>query len=216
LLKGKLTTWKDERGFGFIRPNDGGQEVFLHISALKDRNNRPQVGDTIYYQLSSGQDGKVRACNAFIEGTTSKPISKNLSSEVRTTSKVKTKALSLWLEVLLLSALPLVGSLHFILVTANPIPLILYPAMSLLTFALYADDKARARQGKWRVSENMLHLCELLGGWFGAFIAQRKLHHKSRKHSYQLVFWGIIIVHFIFWLDYLFLGGMLLKMFFYK
>jgi hypothetical protein len=33
---GKLTTWKDDRGFGFIQPDDGGKDVFLHISALRN------------------------------------------------------------------------------------------------------------------------------------------------------------------------------------
>jgi cold shock CspA family protein len=47
---GKLTTWKDDRGFGFIQPDDGGKDVFLHISALRNASWRPQVGDTILYE----------------------------------------------------------------------------------------------------------------------------------------------------------------------
>lgn len=213
LRKGQLTTWKDERGFGFIKPNDGGQEVFLHISALKKANRRPQVGEIIYYQLTSDKDGKARACDAFIETVTSQPLLKTPNSSVRSASKPTLKS-SLGLEVLLLSALPMLGSIHFALTTVNPIPLLLYPVMSLLTFALYAEDKSRARQGKWRVPEKTLHLCELLGGWLGAFIAQRRLHHKSSKSSYQVIFWAIVIVHIVFWFDWLFLGGTLMELFF--
>jgi cold shock CspA family protein len=44
LRKGQLTTWKDDKGFGFIRSSDGSQDVFLHITALKETNHRPQVG----------------------------------------------------------------------------------------------------------------------------------------------------------------------------
>ncbi|NEP12948.1 MAG: cold shock domain-containing protein [Symploca sp. SIO2C1] len=66
--KGKLTTWKDERGFGFIKPDHGGKEIFLHISALKRINRRPKVGDTILYELTTESNGKVRASNASIEG----------------------------------------------------------------------------------------------------------------------------------------------------
>ncbi|AVZ31384.1 cold shock domain-containing protein [Nodularia spumigena] len=40
LSKGQLTTWKDDRGFGFIQLSDGSQEVFLHISAFKELNRR--------------------------------------------------------------------------------------------------------------------------------------------------------------------------------
>ncbi|NJO50151.1 MAG: cold shock domain-containing protein [Leptolyngbyaceae cyanobacterium RM2_2_4] len=68
LQKGQLTTWKDDRGFGFIKPNDGGKEVFLHISALKGAGRRPKVGDTILYEHSAEGDGKMRAVRASIQG----------------------------------------------------------------------------------------------------------------------------------------------------
>jgi uncharacterized membrane protein YsdA (DUF1294 family)/cold shock CspA family protein len=212
--KGQLTVWKDDRGFGFIKPDDGGQDVFMHITEFKDVNRRPQVGDVIQYQLVVGKNGKVRACNAFIEGAAFQPASKSSSSTFveKTTSQSASKSFSLMLEVLLLSLLPLVGAINLALTTSNPIALVLYPAMSLLTFALYAEDKSRARNGRWRVSENALHLCELTGGWLGAFVAQRRLRHKSSKASYQAVFWVIVTVHMVFWVDWLFLGGMLMNL----
>jgi uncharacterized membrane protein YsdA (DUF1294 family) len=66
-------------------------------------------------------------------------------------------------------------------------------ATSVLTYWAYAGDKKRAQEGAWRVSEAQLHLWELLGGWPGAWIAQRRLRHKSSKGSYQLVFWLIVL-----------------------
>jgi cold shock CspA family protein len=68
LRKGQLTTWKDDRGFGFIKPSDGSKEVFLHISAIKNSGRRPKVGDTILYELTTEANGKVRASNASIQG----------------------------------------------------------------------------------------------------------------------------------------------------
>ncbi len=68
LRKGQLIKWDDDRGFGFIKSIDGSKEVFLHISALKGASRRPKVGDTIFYELTTEADGKVRACNASIEG----------------------------------------------------------------------------------------------------------------------------------------------------
>lgn len=68
LYKGRLKTWKDDRGFGFIKPDDGSKDVFLHISALKGTSRRPKVGDIILYELATDSEGKIRASNASIQG----------------------------------------------------------------------------------------------------------------------------------------------------
>ena len=65
--------------------------------------------------------------------------------------------------------------------------------INALTWWFYAIDKKRAQEGAWRISEAQLHLCELLGGWPAAWIAQRYLRHKSSKGSYQFIFWLIVI-----------------------
>lgn len=212
LRRGQLIKWKDERGFGFIQPADGSQEVFLHISELKDSTRRPRVGDTIYYYVVT-DNGKIRAHKAFILGARAKPNSP-VASRPRALSNAVSRHPFPVLETMLLSLLPLVGSLHFAWLMANPIPLILYSVMSLLTFALYADDKSRAKRGAWRTPERTLHLCELAGGWLGGFVAQRRLRHKSIKSSYQTVFWLIVALHLAFWIDWLFFNGTLLKAFF--
>lgn len=70
--QGKLITWKDDRGFGFIKPDDGGKNVFLHISALKGASRRPKVGDTIAYEPVAEPNGKVRAATASIQNSASR------------------------------------------------------------------------------------------------------------------------------------------------
>jgi uncharacterized membrane protein YsdA (DUF1294 family) len=67
--------------------------------------------------------------------------------------------------------------------------------VSIGTFALYAWDKRRARQGGQREPEKRLHLLELLGGWPGAFLAQRLARHKTAKPSFQFIFWLIVLLH---------------------
>ena len=83
LRKGKLTTWKDDRGFGFIKPSDGSKEVFLHISELKGADRRPKEGDTILYELKTEADGKVRASNASIEGVVPRSLPKKQKAKTR-------------------------------------------------------------------------------------------------------------------------------------
>ncbi len=68
MIKGALKTWKEDRGFGFISPDDGGKDIFIHISALKGASRRPVTGDVIYYQVAKDNRGKYKAINAHIEG----------------------------------------------------------------------------------------------------------------------------------------------------
>ena len=75
--KGQLITWKEDRGFGFIKPNDGGKDVFLHISVLPTASRRPKVGDTILYQRVTTPKGKVRAAKASIQGVVPKAPNAN-------------------------------------------------------------------------------------------------------------------------------------------
>ncbi len=66
--KGKLVRWIDEKGFGFIKPENGKDDVFIHISALKGMNRKPSIGNLIHYKISTDSNGKVRAVNAKIDG----------------------------------------------------------------------------------------------------------------------------------------------------
>ncbi len=73
--------------------------------------------------------------------------------------------------------------------------------LSASTYLAYALDKRRAQTKAWRIPELHLHALELMGGWPGAWVAQRHLRHKSSKIGYQVVFWGIIAVYQILALD---------------
>jgi uncharacterized membrane protein YsdA (DUF1294 family) len=68
-------------------------------------------------------------------------------------------------------------------------------AVSIFTFFIYRSDKRRAQTGEWRTPEFTLHFAELVGGWPGAFLAQRIVRHKISKVSYQIVFWLIVLLH---------------------
>lgn len=58
---------------------------------------------------------------------------------------------------------------------------------SIFTFLAYWKDKHLARANASRIPEKTLHVMELLGGWPGAFLAQRVLRHKSAKGTYQFL-----------------------------
>ena len=67
--------------------------------------------------------------------------------------------------------------------------------LSTLAFVAYWSDKRRAEAGEWRVPESTLQVLGLLGGWPGAFVAQRTFRHKTAKTSFQGVFWLFVLLH---------------------
>jgi uncharacterized membrane protein YsdA (DUF1294 family) len=98
---------------------------------------------------------------------------------------------------------PVLGITRFWLHNRNRIPLSIYTTCSLASFASYGYDKYRATNAGWRVRENLLHLLDAVGGWPGGFIAQYHFKHKTRKPSFQLIFWAIVLVHQWAWVQWL-------------
>lgn len=100
-FRGRLERWNDDKGFGFIRSNDSGTDVFVHISAFPDTPRRPIVGDTITYQVKVDGDGRKRAIHAAIEGLAStRPVRRAprvspRSRRPRTSRKLRPVALML-------------------------------------------------------------------------------------------------------------------------
>lgn len=70
-----------------------------------------------------------------------------------------------------------------------------YAAMSVVTFVVYAIDKAVAGGARRRVPEQTLLLLGLLCGWPGALVAQQTLRHKTRKRAFRRPFWGTVVVN---------------------
>ena len=100
--KGKLIKWIEEKGFGFIKPDNGSNEIFIHMSALKGMSRKPIVGDVINYQISIDDNGKTRAINASIEGVshllTIAPIERKRASTSDYTVKEKPYRKSLYVD----------------------------------------------------------------------------------------------------------------------
>lgn len=60
--------------------------------------------------------------------------------------------------------------------------------INLVTIIAYGTDKKAAIKGQWRVPEMQLHTLELLGGWVGAFIAQKFFTTKPKRKVISLYF----------------------------
>ena len=103
MVKGVLKTWKEDRGFGFISPDNGSRDVFIHISALGETSRRPIPGDIVHYQLVRDRNGKYRAINASIEGVTDQNKATNV--------KPKTKPIFIWVIMGMLILLAIITAL---------------------------------------------------------------------------------------------------------
>ena len=58
---------------------------------------------------------------------------------------------------------------------------IAYALVNVLAFALFGIDKAKARNGSWRIPEKTLITSAILFGALGAWIGMKVFHHKTRK-----------------------------------
>lgn len=172
--QGRITTWKDDKGFGFITPNGGGEQVFVHINAFSGRHRRPEGSELVTYELTVDGKGRSQAkAVAFVGEQPTPPAAPGRSN---------------------LPPMFAICFLAFVIgaVVAGRLPiavLALYILASIITFFVYAFDKSAALRSQWRTRESTLHLFALLGGWPGALAAQRLLRHKSAKASFQAVFW---------------------------
>lgn len=173
-MRGRIADWKDDRGFGFIEPESGGERVFFHISAMARGASRPAVGDAVSYELATSPDGKKRAVRVGPAGLAA------VSSALLSTR--------VFLSVVALLVFP---ALWWV-VKLGKLPVLLFwafAAMSTVAFIVYGLDKRAARRDARRTPESTLQFYALLGGWPGALLAQQVFRHKSSKRSFQIVFW---------------------------
>ncbi len=59
MISGRLVKFTKERGFGFVKPDGGGQDVFLHIAELKVAADakKLRVGQVVTFRLEDGDRG---------------------------------------------------------------------------------------------------------------------------------------------------------------
>ena len=59
---GTVKWFNSTKGYGFIAPDDGGKDIFVHISAV-ERAGLRELSDNqkVSYELQSGRDGKSSA-----------------------------------------------------------------------------------------------------------------------------------------------------------
>ena len=64
--EGHVKSWNQERGFGFIEPVLGGQEIFVHVTALRGRAKAPPIGQYVSFEIEKNHQGKKRAVDVEV------------------------------------------------------------------------------------------------------------------------------------------------------
>jgi uncharacterized membrane protein YsdA (DUF1294 family)/cold shock CspA family protein len=184
---GKVVHWRDDKGFGFVVPDNDTLQVFFHIRDFTDSKIRPTEGCRLQFSLSEDKQGRPLAIELKVVSVSAAHLS---ISEPEMVDLDYTRDVALYFRcaflVLVVIAL-LFGTLPYVLP-------ILYIEASLFTYWLYRADKAAAKaRQRQRLPEQSLQLFSLIGGWPGALLAQKKLSHKKRKFLFQREFLLVIV-----------------------
>lgn len=62
MQQGSIKFYNDAKGFGFIMPANGDEDMFFHVTQCEE-GFEPQDGDEVTYEVSSGRDGRPAATN---------------------------------------------------------------------------------------------------------------------------------------------------------
>ena len=184
-FEGKLKSWNDERGFGFIEPTLGGQQIFVHIKSFDNRSRRPEIGLPVSFEVESDTEGKKRAKRVQTLRA-SRPARPNQNKSPAQWGTASYFAILLFFIVFAVAA---------IVWRVPGWVALAYVAVSVICFIAYAIDKSAAVAGRGRISESTLIFLGLVGGWPGAIIAQQLLRHKSVKAKFRSAFWGSVLLN---------------------
>jgi len=161
--------------------------VFVHVKSFRNRQQRPRLFDIVNYDTVFDEKDRAQANNV----TYVVDVDPALDTSLKGPGSL---AFAVFFAL-------------FVAVSAwqGRLPLAvpgIYMVASTFAFVAYQRDKSRAQSNQWRIREDTLHLWSLIGGWPGAALAQKLYHHKSKKRSFQVVYWATIVLNMLgfFWL----------------
>lgn len=202
--QGRISEWHDDKGYGFITPNDGGERVFVHIKAFRSGAHRPGVDALVDFVVARDAAGRRRAeLVAYMapqRGATARARrapAGNAGMGSRVPRMLHAGKRPSALQMLFAGGFLVVAGIFAVATKIPFVVLFVYLGMSLLTFAAYAVDKSAAQAGRWRTQESTLQSLALLGGWPGAVFAQQLLRHKSSKRPFLWMFRCVVVANLV-------------------
>jgi len=198
--KGKIVKWNDDKGYGFILPDNSQKNIFVHIKSFTDRNVRPKENQVVTYNtIQDNRNGKKSATR--VSRSTDNPLKSRININKKIKKETRKDASSH--NISIVSIISIVAfSIYLFLFTfveekLSPSVIIVHISMGIITYFAYAIDKNKAKHNEYRISEKALLILSLLGGVIGALIAQKKLRHKNKKLSFLIPFWVSVFINII-------------------
>lgn len=199
--QGRLVEWFDDKGYGFIQPNDGLKErVFLHIKDFAQKGPRPIVGCALEYVVQLDGQGRYKAKQVtYLKATQTVHAKTNQVNhnklKAQKNSSLQPMQIICIVYIVALAILSISGWL-------NGMVVLFISIINVMTYWFYSQDKEAAQFNRRRVPENTLHILAFLGGWPAAWLAQQRLRHKTQKQPFRNIYFCTIVFNIllILWL----------------
>ncbi len=194
--QGHIKKWQDDKGFGFIE-TEAGESLFFHVSAFKAQR-RPEVGEQVVFTVGQDNQGRLQAKDvqelSFVQQKMAQKNSQIRQRNHKRSAQAEFEAgqkKRLFLGIGFYAVLVLLTVMNKL----SWLVLAWYAVLGIITYGMYAKDKAAAQSGDWRTPESTLHLLSALGGWVGAMVAQTYLRHKSQKPEFRIAYYLTVIIN---------------------
>ena len=181
--EGHLSGWNEGRGFGFLKSVEGGPDAFAHIRAFAKDDRHIEEGHLYSYMVETDQAGRLRAKDI-------RPVRPVIPGP-----SLLRKLVTRSPRLLVIPAFLFIAAAVALSTEVSPAWFVVYGVASLACFIGYAIDKRAAEQKQWRVSETILLMVGLVGGWPGAILAQEMFRHKTKKLSFRTLFWMSVAIN---------------------
>lgn len=168
-MKGVVVNFDINKGYGFIRPKSSDRSVFVHINNVLNSTT-----------LKKGQKVKFQIVET----------DKGLSAMSVTAGRLPLEPFEIFA---LLSVFMVIALNAYINQFVSSIWAYVF-AINITSILVYGYDKMIAGTLRTRVPELILHGLTLFGGTFGSLFSQIFFRHKTRKDSFQNVFWSIVVI----------------------
>lgn len=136
-MKGKVVSWNDDKGFGFITPEDQSERVFFHISSVKKASRKPSVGDVVVFDVTRDPQNRLKASHVLLEGV---PLANQHVAKSIVTDTVKKDGLDYCAYFVL--AVLFMLSAGLLIKTGSPDPAIV-PGVLFLVILLFISNRKK-------------------------------------------------------------------------